>query len=80
MEGDGIWDKQYFELLDNLWNWNKEKKVKKFIQVSTDAVYGSITDGSWDENFPLAPNSPYAASKASADLFALSYYKTYKLP
>jgi dTDP-glucose 4,6-dehydratase len=58
----------------------KEKKVKKFIQVSTDEVYGSITHGSWDENFPLAPNSPYAASKASADLFALSYYKTYKLP
>lgn len=58
----------------------KEKKVKKFIQVSTDEVYGSITNGSWDENFPLSPNSPYAASKASADLIALSYYKTYKLP
>ena len=58
----------------------KEKKVKKFIQVSTDEVYGSITNGSWDENFPLSPNSPYAASKASADLIALSYYKTYELP
>ena len=58
----------------------KEKKVKKFIQVSTDEVYGSITNGSWDENFPLSPNSPYAASKASADLITLSYYKTYKLP
>jgi nucleoside-diphosphate-sugar epimerase len=58
----------------------KEKKVKKFIQVSTDEVYGSITDGSWEEDFPLAPNSPYAASKASADLIALSYFKTYQLP
>jgi dTDP-glucose 4,6-dehydratase len=58
----------------------KEKKVKKFIQISTDEVYGSITDGSWEEDFPLAPNSPYAASKASADLIALSYFKTYQLP
>ena len=51
----------------------------KFIQVSTDEVYGSIDNGSWDESFPLEPNSPYAASKAAADLIVLSYQKTYLL-
>jgi len=49
----------------------------KFIQVSTDEVYGSIELGSWDENYPLKPNSPYSASKASADLLCLSYFKTF---
>ena len=47
------------------------------IQLSTDEVYGSIQKGSWDENCPLEPNSPYAASKASADLIARSYFKTF---
>jgi dTDP-glucose 4,6-dehydratase len=47
------------------------------LQVSTDEVYGSITEGSWDENFPLQPNSPYAASKASADLISQAYHRTY---
>ena len=51
--------------------------VQTIIQVSTDEVYGSIENGSWDENFPLNPNSPYAATKASADLIARSYSKTY---
>ena len=51
--------------------------VKIFHQVSTDEVYGSIHEGSWDENFPLAPNSPYSASKAAADLIVLSYFKSY---
>jgi dTDP-glucose 4,6-dehydratase len=51
----------------------------KFIQVSTDEVYGSIDNGSWDESYPLKPNSPYAASKAAADLIVLSYQKTYAL-
>ena len=51
--------------------------VQTIIQVSTDEVYGSIENGSWDEKFPLNPNSPYAATKASADLIARSYSKTY---
>lgn len=51
--------------------------VRTFIQISTDEVYGSIESGSWDEEYPLRPNSPYAASKASADLLARSFYKTY---
>jgi dTDP-glucose 4,6-dehydratase len=54
-------------------------KVGRFIQISTDEVYGSIKEGSWTEDWPLSPNSPYSASKASADLLVLSYYKTFGL-
>jgi dTDP-glucose 4,6-dehydratase len=50
-----------------------------FIQISTDEVYGTIDQGEWDESCALLPNSPYAASKAAADLLVLSYYHTYKL-
>ena len=53
--------------------------VQTFIQVSTDEVYGSIPIGSWTESQPLLPNSPYAASKASADLIARSFFRTYGL-
>lgn len=53
----------------------------KFIQVSTDEVYGSLgADGYFTENTNLAPNSPYSASKASADLIVRSYYETFGLP
>jgi len=55
----------------------RKSNVGIFLQVSTDEVYGSITEGSWDENFPLEPNSPYAASKASADLISQAYHRTY---
>jgi dTDP-glucose 4,6-dehydratase len=54
-------------------------KTKVFIQISTDEVYGSIDNGSWKEDSPLKPNSPYSASKAAADLLAISYYKTHGL-
>jgi len=57
----------------------KNHKLKKFVQVSTDEVYGSITEGSWDENEPLLPNSPYSASKAAADLLVRSYFVTHGL-
>jgi dTDP-glucose 4,6-dehydratase len=53
--------------------------ITTVIQVSTDEVYGSLTDGSADEGFPLAPNSPYAASKAASDLLARSYFVTHGL-
>jgi dTDP-glucose 4,6-dehydratase len=53
--------------------------VATFVQVSTDEVYGSIAEGSWPETDPLMPNSPYAASKAAADLVARSYFRTYDL-
>ncbi|MBE7102813.1 dTDP-glucose 4,6-dehydratase [Bacillus cereus] len=53
----------------------------KLVQVSTDEVYGSLgKTGQFTEETPLAPNSPYSSSKASADMIALSYYKTYQLP
>jgi len=53
--------------------------VGKFVQISTDEVYGSIEEGSWDEEFPLLPNSPYSASKASADLIVRAYNRTFGL-
>ncbi|WP_327376399.1 dTDP-glucose 4,6-dehydratase [Streptomyces sp. NBC_01216] len=51
--------------------------VGRFVHVSTDEVYGSIAEGSWTEDWPLAPNSPYSASKAGSDLLALSYHRTH---
>lgn len=51
--------------------------ITTFVHVSTDEVYGSIAEGSWNEEEPLLPNSPYAASKASSDLLARSYFRTY---
>ena len=57
----------------------RKHQVKKFVQISTDEVYGSILEGSWDENEPLQPNSPYSASKAAADLLVRAYFVTHKL-
>jgi dTDP-glucose 4,6-dehydratase len=51
----------------------------RFVHVSTDEVYGSIEVGSWTEESPLAPNSPYAASKAASDLVVLAYHRTHGL-
>jgi len=50
------------------------------VHVSTDEVYGSIDEGSWDEQQPLQPNSPYSASKASSDLIARAYARTHGVP
>ena len=57
-------------------------KVRKFLQISTDEVYGSLgpKDARFREDFPLAPNSPYSASKAAGDLLARSYFQTYRFP
>lgn len=54
--------------------------LKLFIQVGTDEVYGSILEGSHREDSPLRPGNPYSASKAAADLLAISYHNTYGLP
>jgi dTDP-glucose 4,6-dehydratase len=55
--------------------------IPRFVQISTDEVYGSLgPEGLFSETTPLAPNSPYSASKASADLLARAYYKTYDMP
>lgn len=55
------------------------KNARKFVQISTDEVLGSIEKGKWTSESPLLPNSPYAASKASAELLIRSYAKTYGL-
>lgn len=57
----------------------KLNSVGRVIQVSTDEVYGSINSGSWTEESPLLPNSPYSATKASGDLIARAYNHTYSL-
>jgi dTDP-glucose 4,6-dehydratase len=53
--------------------------IGRFLHVSTDEVYGSIATGSWTEDWPLAPNSPYSATKAGSDLLALAYFRTHRL-
>jgi len=58
----------------------RDAGVKRFIQIGTDEVYGSVEEGFSVETDPLRPNSPYSSTKASGDLLALSYYTTYGLP
>jgi len=58
----------------------RKYQIERFIQISTDEVYGSIETGSFSEESPLQPNSPYSASKASGDMLVRAYYKTYGLP
>ncbi|MCC6277735.1 MAG: dTDP-glucose 4,6-dehydratase [Oligoflexia bacterium] len=59
---------------------SKQNKVKRFLQVSTDEVYGSLgAEGAFTEDTPLAPNSPYSASKAAADLLCRAYHHTFAL-
>ncbi|MFJ9865372.1 dTDP-glucose 4,6-dehydratase [Streptomyces sp. NPDC101165] len=53
--------------------------VQRVVHISTDEVYGSIEQGSWTEDWPLLPNTPYAASKAGSDLIARSYWRTHGL-
>lgn len=63
-----------------LLNVAKEMNIEKYIQISTDEVYGSLgAAGYFTEETPLAPNSPYSASKAGADLLVQAYYETYGL-
>ena len=65
----------------NLLQAAKDAKIERYLQVSTDEVYGSLgKTGYFYETTPLAPNSPYSASKASADLLVRAYYETHKMP
>ncbi len=65
----------------NLLQAAKNANIERYLQVSTDEVYGSLgKTGYFYETTPLAPNSPYSASKASADLLVRAYYETYKMP
>lgn len=65
-----------FNLLEN----SRVLGIQKYIQISTDEVYGTLNNGYFKETTPLAPNSPYSASKASADMLARAYFKTYGVP
>jgi dTDP-glucose 4,6-dehydratase len=58
----------------------KKNNHKRYIQISTDEVYGNIENGSFTEEDPLRPSNPYSASKGSGDLLAYSYWATYKVP
>ncbi|MDD3725670.1 MAG: dTDP-glucose 4,6-dehydratase [Candidatus Ratteibacteria bacterium] len=65
----------------NLLEISRKKGIQRYIQISTDEVFGSADEGQmFYEESPLNPSSPYSASKAAADLLALSYYRTYKTP
>ncbi|TRZ52846.1 MAG: dTDP-glucose 4,6-dehydratase [Dehalococcoidia bacterium] len=64
----------------NLLNLVLSKKIKKYIHISTDEVYGEIAEGAFTEESPFRPNSPYSASKAAADFFVRAYMRTYNLP
>lgn len=73
--------KTNIEGTENLLKLALEFNIKKFVQISTDEVYGSLNDsGLFSEDDMLNPSNPYAASKASADLIVKSFYKTYGLP
>ncbi len=63
--------------VQNLLDAAKNAGTQRFVHISTDEVYGTIAEGSWPETDPLLPNSPYAASKAAADLLVRSYHRTH---
>lgn len=65
--------------VQNLLELSKEFGIERFVQISTDETYGSIKNGSFSEDDRLNPASPYSSTKSSADLLALSYYKTFGL-
>lgn len=60
--------------------WAEDMQEHRFLQISTDEVYGSLETGSFSESAILNPGNPYSSSKASADMFVLSYHNTYGLP
>ncbi len=66
--------------VQNLVGLVKKHAIPKFIQISTDEVYGEVKNGVSKENFSILPSNPYAASKAAADLMVQSYMRTHKLP
>lgn len=81
IEDPGIFVKVNIEGTQVLLDAAKKFGVSRYIQVSTDEVYGSLGPaGYFSETTPLAPNSPYSASKAGADLLVRAYYETYHLP
>lgn len=63
-----------------LLEYSRNNDIKRFVQISTDEVYGSIKEGSFSENAPFDPSSPYSASKAGGEMLVSAYNKTYDLP
>jgi dTDP-glucose 4,6-dehydratase len=60
---------------------SSKKEIEKFVQISTDEVYGSLGEGGlFTENTPISPNSPYSSSKAAADMMVIAFYHTYNMP
>lgn len=81
IEGPEIFVKTNIMGTQNLLQSAKEHKIQRYIQISTDEVYGTLgKSGYFTESTPLAPNSPYSASKASADMFVRACFETYKMP
>ena len=81
LEGSEVFIKTNVFGTQVLLEYAQAKGIKKFVHVSTDEVYGSLgTTGYFSETTPLAPNSPYSASKAGSDLLARAYYHTYNFP
>ena len=76
----GVFQRTNVQGTITLLNAARHANVSRFLHVSTDEVYGSRNEGDFTEDDPLAPSSPYSASKAASDLFVQSYHKTYGLP
>ncbi len=75
-----IFAKTNIEGTINLLNAANKFDIKKFLQISTDEVYGANAEGYFDETQPLRPNNAYSISKASADMYVINYFKTYGTP
>lgn len=81
IDDPGIFIKTNVEGTLNLLELSMKYNVEKFLQISTDEVYGSLgISGKFTEKTPLSPRSPYSASKASADMLAMSFFHTYNMP
>lgn len=80
IEDSDNFEKSNFLGACNLFKLSLKHNISRFIQISTDEVYGSINEGSFNETDKLDPSSPYSTCKAASDLAALGYFKTHKLP
>jgi dTDP-glucose 4,6-dehydratase len=81
IEGPGTFVRSNITGAQCLLEYARRHAVSRFVQISTDEVYGSLgPEGAFREDTPLDPSSPYSASKASADLLAISYFRTYRFP
>src|SRR3989344_5475835 len=80
IENSDAFEKSNFIGASNIFKSALDNNVKKVVHISTDEVYGSIENGSFKEEDKLNPSSPYSATKAAADLNAMAYFKTHKLP